>query len=279
MSPLWRDRLSVYVAPDRLSAVRWRRGLHPEISDKTSRPCEPLSGSESDLGSITQTLAALLLDQPGSADVVLVLSSHFSRYALIPWSEELTGAEDIDALVRHHFTRIYGDAARLWSLRLSAETKGAARVACALDTTLLDALRAVCAGTPHRLRSIQPALMAVFNGWRRELGEEDGWLVVVEPQRVCSARIASGGWRQIRTSRVHPGQTIDLTELLEREMTLSGEIGVPRNAMVFAPFATDLPELPGWSMRRLKSAEQSGYNPDLDSAYSLALLGRHGCAR
>jgi hypothetical protein len=138
------------------------------------------------------------------AQVTLVLSSFFVRYALVPVSAALSGAAERLALARHCLTRIYGSALEGWTLRLSGE------VACAIDPALVDALASRC-------RSLQPRLMASFNRHRRRIGTRAAWFVDVEPGLASLALVSAGRWQSLRSVRIGEGWQAELPALIARE--------------------------------------------------------------
>ena len=75
MSPLWRDRIQVFFAPDRLDFVRSYRGIRPKPSTRFAVACERKQGSpawESPLGQLEQAIA----DTAG-IDISITVSNHF----------------------------------------------------------------------------------------------------------------------------------------------------------------------------------------------------------
>jgi hypothetical protein len=170
--------------------------------------CDPSFGAEPWQGA----LAALKEAGLGKAKVTVVLSNHFVRYALVPWSSALGGPAEEDAYVRHHFVKIYGERAKAWTLRASPAPGTAPRLASAIDSALLKELQDVFAKLPGtRLASVQPQLMAGFNRLRKAIPAGGAWLVLAEPERACVALHDASGWRA-----VHNGKEPWLA-LLERE--------------------------------------------------------------
>jgi len=139
---------------------------------------------------------------PARCRVRVVLSNHFVRYALVPWSRSLSDPAEEEAYVRHHFVRIHGERAKAWALRWSEDSADAPRLASAVDATLLDEIKASFPpGGKARLVSIQPALMAAANHARRALPDSGAWLVVAETDRACVALYGHGGWRAVQNAK------------------------------------------------------------------------------
>ena len=126
MSRLFRDRLLIGLAPAEMTV------------GKDSVACDPAFGAESWQGAIS-ALKALDFKQP--CNVTVVLSNHFVRYAIVPWSSSLSTAAEEDAYIRHHFAKIHGERAKAWSLRASESAADAPRLASAVDQALIDSIK------------------------------------------------------------------------------------------------------------------------------------------
>lgn len=154
------------------------------------------------------------------AEATVILSDHFVRYLLIPWSASLVTDEEQLAFARMRFVQVYGEAAQNWMLRLSCGAAGSAQVAAAIERPLIDALTALLANSPLALRSIQPQLMSAFNSARKAIGR-DAWLAIAEPGRVLLGLLRGGRWLSLR-SRPLNGETVALAELLDQERLMLG---------------------------------------------------------
>jgi hypothetical protein len=163
-----------------------------------------------------EALRATEFKQP--CKVTVVLSNHFVRYALVPWSDALAGAAEEDAYVRHHFAKIHGERAKSWVLRSSEGPRGAPRLASAIDKDLLGEIKACFPAKGRaRLVSVQPALMAGFNGVCGKFPAAGAWLVFADAERACVALHARGRWLAVQNARG------SWQELLERERHRSAE--------------------------------------------------------
>ena len=169
----------------------------------------------------------------------MILSNHFVRYAIVPWSEGLDSAAEEEAYVRHHFAKIHGERAKSWALRWSGN--GATRLASAIDPGLLDALKQAL----PRLVSLQPYLMAAINRCRKSIPKSGAWLALVEEERACIALHAGGRWQSVQNTR---GAWLDL---LDRERHRAGG-EAPDFALVAG--ARPAGEIPGWKFRELQPA-------------------------
>ncbi|MEO8164370.1 MAG: hypothetical protein ABI619_03145, partial [Betaproteobacteria bacterium] len=140
-----------------------------------------------------------LLGQPlaAKAPVTVMLSNHFVRYMVLPWSADLvTRAEEVE-FARARFIQVFGDKARQWTIRASDAAAGLDRLSAATDRALLEELRSTLAASGLTLGSCQPALMAQFNACRSRIGD-NAWLVCAEYGRLLVAWIRAGHWGSVR---------------------------------------------------------------------------------
>jgi hypothetical protein len=157
----------------------------------------------------------------GRIDLTVVLSNHFARYTVVQPQDGATPEEEL-ALARFQFARIHGERTKAWEVRLSRAGSGA-RLACAIDTALLDGVKA-CMPKHGRVRlvSVQPYLMAAYNRARSRIPREGAWLLLTEKGRACLARLAAKGW-----ASVHYGAEADGEQLIERERSRAGDERLP----------------------------------------------------
>ena len=186
MSRLFPERLFARLSPAEIAVGEKRY------------PCDPAFGSEPWHGAI-EALKGIAWPR---SRVTVVLSNHFVRYALVPWSDAIASAAEEQAYLRHHFAKIHGERAKGWLLRASEAPKGAPRLASAVDSALVEAIRASFPkGGRAKLVSVQPALMYIFNRARPAVPNPGAWLVVAEPERACVALHAKGAFRAVQNAK------------------------------------------------------------------------------
>lgn len=272
MSRLFPDRLLVGLAPNALSLLRVSGAGRPRVSDKRTIACDPALGAEPWEGAAA-ALARLTEEMAqASAKVTVVLSNHFSRYVLVPWSEDLKKAEEETAFARYCFAKIHGERSKEWELRLSPARSGSARIASAVDAPLVRAVRAAFP-SKAKLVSIQPYLMSAFNRWRKQLGGARAWLLLVEPQRTCLARLERARWTAVRNSRGSFHGPEQWASLLDREQHLAGGERTAEGVYVHAPNGWKAPsaELGGWTFTNLAPASAEGLTPAESERFAMAL--------
>jgi len=252
---VWADRLLISLAPNAVALVRLRRGK--ALSKQNfpgERPLETLRAAISSFGK--ERLRA-----------TVVLSNSYVRYTVVPFDAAVSGPEEELAMARFHFTRLHGERAKGWDLRLSEGPLGAAPLASAIDADLVGAIRGCFpAASNVKLVSLQPYLMAAYNRWRNVLAKEDTWLALPENDGACLAYATRAGWHCARAFRFEHGR---LAENLEREQLRTA--AAPRTVSVAGVLA-DAPA--GWKLSRLSLPPLAGYSPLDDGAYGMALCAR-----
>ena len=268
-----RDRYAVALCPESLLAVRRRTGLRATVDSKVSESfCAPVS-----VPSWKPAVEALdrFAQEHGArtGSLSLVLSNHFTRYLLVPWSERVVNAEELLNYVAAAFEDVYGDVSAGWHLRVSPERPGSPRLAAAVDRELVEAVREVVGRSRLRITSIQPHLMAAFNafGQRRET---DFVFVVLEASRLCMIAAQGGVWRHVSGADA-PADPVALAMSLEREIELAGlSDETPPAVFVHATQwpALALPALLGKSPQMVPWKSPAGLDPTADAVFAMAAL-------
>lgn len=220
MSPSWRDTVHVGVCPDRLLFARYAKGLRPRLrTTETLRlPAEALKPAwRTPMAALRETLS----ERAGLSSMVVVLSNHFVRYALLPWSRELrSDAEWLD-LARHVFVSTHGPIATGWDLRVSAHRGEGPRIASAVDAELIEALYDACRTAGVVPMSVQPYLMTALNRAREAFVQGPAWFALSEPGRLAMAYFGEGACKHLRVSR-DTGPRATLTERVRQEAAVAG---------------------------------------------------------
>lgn len=212
MSLSWPERASLGLCPDRLLVGRGAAARVISVA--------PADGTSAWRAALEALPAAL--GERAPRRLTVILSHHFLRYALLPWNAALQSEEAWRAYAEHRLAAIYGAPAAPWVLRVAATAPRGARIACAVEQALIDALQAKLRERGVRLASVQPHLMAAFNRSRRRLRGASCWLVVAEAGRLALALIERGAWCSLRTRRAGEDWREALPALLAREGALLG---------------------------------------------------------
>lgn len=281
MSLLLPDELRIVLAPDHLALLRTRqgislRGLTRRVAARELLACDETASAEAPWQAAVKVLEAAL---PGMATrkdrVMLILSSHFVRYALVPWSDALSDEAERMAYARHCFRQAYGTADENLDIRLSPAPAGMPQFACAVDGRLLQALRGMFALAGVTLKSVQPGLMAAYNNCRQHLQQHSMWFVLYEPGRLSVAMLQHGHWASVHSMRIGEDWREQLPQILDREACMGISEAVPENVFVWSPSPDDvvLPDGGQWLMQYLKPALRRGLEPEQEGRFAMALSG------
>jgi hypothetical protein len=216
----WRERVTITLSPRQVTIERYSRGLRPTLKDRKGLACA-VGADGAGWQPVVEVLREVLTHPNiDAADATVILSNHFVRYLLLPWNPDLATVQEELAFARARFVQAFGEAAQAWVLKLSAGHPGAPSVACALDRALVETLAALLAGSPLRLRSLQPFLMAVCNG-RSTLPTGDAWIAIAESGRLLLGALRAGEWASLR-GRPLNGHAVALAEVIAQEALLLG---------------------------------------------------------
>ena len=222
MLRLWRDLYRIVLHPDQVSLVRIRQGRFSKTEAKSAIietqtvASPPWKGAVDRLGQLISGI------QSDRADVEVVLSNHFVRYVVLPWSNEVVDIDEALVMARIRFEEVYGDMASGWEIRLSEAGYGESCVACAIDRELLQEVAGAFLKTSLHLISIQPYLMSAFNQCREKIKDANYLLMLAEHGRLGLVQVRNRQWSQIRVAVI--GNLVDeLPGLLKREELLNGQ--------------------------------------------------------
>ena len=279
MSPLLRDELRIVLSPDQLVLVRiarefTHRGLVRRVLAKEHFPCDSVASKEAPWDGAVRALETALAEQEKrKACATLILSNHFMRYAMVPWSAALSDEAELMSYARHCFRQAYGSAAENWELRLSPGPAGMPQLASAVDVRMLQALRQLFARARLALSSVQPYLMAAYNNCRSHLQGRSAWLVLFEPGCLCLALLQHGRWASVRSMRIGLDWREQLPQLLERESCMATLDSVPEAVFVWAPTLENMvfPASGRWQMHPLQPIVKSGLMPEYEGRFAMAL--------
>ena len=272
MLRLWRDQLSVALAPDRIVLVRGSSGLRPKLIAKEIIPVTSVEGGWK--GALETLSKALAATQWQDADTQVVLSNNFVRYQLVPWSDEVNSAGERAAYVRQSFAQVHGEAAAEWTYVVSDVSRGAAWVACAASLDLMRQLDAAVAQVGSDLVSVMPHIMSAFNGARRAMQKMDCWFVQVEKEKLLMALITGGHWQTLSSRHIageHWQQ--ELPMLLDREWRINGVSHVSREVVISAPESSQaaMNGAGKWVFHWLRPRFRYGLSGRADAPYAMAL--------
>jgi hypothetical protein len=266
---LWPDLLSVYIAPGRITALSLR-GPGSAVLEQRVFEVDAQAGSE--VASLSSALSRVLREMPHRR-MRAVLSSHLAQYRLLPWRDDLLDADEELAFARNQFANGYGDSTVELAVTLSKERPGRARIAAAVLTAILDAVRQAADDAGAVLVGLQPALTAVAHSVRHDIGPRD-WLVVHEDGKLTLAMIDEGQWRWVRGLRTDADWPSKLAALLAAESLRAGLEQAAERAITVDVTGNAARVLDNGSTSRLVSLAIRRHAPLLDGTpFAAALAG------
>lgn len=222
MLPLWRNELRVVLCSDRVILLGLGKGVRRKVIHQTLLPCSALPGVPAWQAALDVFKKWLANNEINRTDVTVLLSNHFVRYALMPFSIEVTNRAESQAFAQMLFENIYGELARQWRLQIEVGGYGESRLVAAVDMLLLDQITETVALSRLKLRAITPHLVAVFNCFQPQIKEADGLFVVAEPEQLIVVTFNHGKLSDVRRVLLNGALDAQLTNLLRREALTSG---------------------------------------------------------
>lgn len=277
MSLSLRDECRIMLRPDRVVLARLRReltrlGLKRHVQAKQVVPCNPPGDEKMPWGGALKTLEAALPGFAGNKSyATVILSNHFMRYTLVPWSDVLNDETEEIAYARHSFNEMYGRDAGEWELRISSGNYGMPQLASAVDARLPGSLRELFGRLEVSLTSIQPHLMVAYNACHAMLRGQSAWLAFVEQGSLCLALLQKGQWTWVRTMRIGPHWHKELPFLLNREALVADAGTSTNDVFLWAPECRDasIASDGRWQVRPMQPARMPTVEPALDSRFAL----------
>lgn len=259
--------------PDGVALVRLAKGWRPVVTHKQTVLCDGAQGTEKWSGAIGCLTEALSQEPWRGADVTVVLSSHFVRYALIPGSMEFKGKREEQAYGKYLLSKLEDGGSERWELRIGTAKPGRGRVVAAVEKGLLGALGEVVKKTGCRLASVRPYLMTAFNPRRKLVGKEPSWFVALEEDCCVLGRWGEGQWLDVKNRRLSGEVEEELPRLLAQERLMAADEALPDKVVVFSPGRPGMkPRFPlPWQVTVLSPAPLPGFTPHADGAVAWAM--------
>lgn len=251
----WFEKWTIFLHPQEVVLVRVSRGIRKKNVHRQIVRCQAEAGAAGWEIALEALRSTLRSNQMRGCKVEVVLSNHFVRYALVPWSEQLANQRERLAYLRHCFVSAYGDPAKRWDLRMTGLRPDEAALASGIETALLESLRTTLDGAGVAADKIHPYLMVAANKSRRFMPRGQSWFVIAEPGRLCLSHIERGIWKVVRnhpmTNEVHEPMFVQFEKLLARESVLAGDVHQDWPVVLYWPSSEVLPALPGRKLIRV----------------------------
>jgi hypothetical protein len=233
VSPLWRDEVSIYLAPRRLALVRRVRGLEPRIVAATELAVS--AGTFADVGPVLARLADVLSEPTWhGAAARAVVADAWARYGIVPWPAARLDTAGRLTHARYVLGDSYGEAVADWTVALADTPPGRSYVACAMPAALRAALEDVLAPARLELVSLQPQLVVAFNAWRHRLPPDDTWFVSVDDGSLSAVHLTDSAWDRVHMARLSTDWRVEL-ERLQAFARLTRTAGALGRMFVDAP--------------------------------------------
>jgi hypothetical protein len=187
-------------------------------------------GSEDAWTNATAVLSRWLQEK-GVRDIPIrfVVSTSYTRFALLPWLGAFAHGNEIMTLMLARFSEQYGDM-KAWSMSLDqAISYGLPTLAFAMPTALITYLIDTCKQYGLVCRDIQPYMATSWNQWKHAVARFPALYAVAEGNTVVMAIIQSvesesvsvttPHWSAIRAMKL---PSTDLANVLNRELLLNG---------------------------------------------------------
>jgi hypothetical protein len=216
-----------------------------------SAEVEPQDGVQSaPWGGSVEALSALLSGARGSVE--FVVSNHFARYVLVPWSESLVRDAERLAFARLAFREVYGAPADAWDVCLDDAPAGKPMLASAIDRELTAAIRAMTRNSGLSLAAVVPRLADCINRHRRLLKKQGFCLANVETGRITFAFWGCNQWLAVRSRRID-GAVVDLLPMLIKQEASAAGVAEGGTLYLCAPRVREYAGMPvpGWRLRLL----------------------------
>lgn len=247
MSPSWRERVRIDLAPGSVALTRWSRGIKPRVLQQGSYAAE---APAPDWQAAVDLLDRALTEprwRKVQADVRL--SSHFVRLHLLPWSEALATDAERLAYARMELEAIHGERVAGWTLTIDDAPVGAPAPVCAVDTALLEAVRASCRRAGLTVCSIRPAFAVALQQRRARARHARSGFAYAESGRVTLALYEGHTCRWLTNPRVGAALLETLSAELAQAQALGSVGGGGRLQVVFGDRREGLPQrLGSWDV-------------------------------
>lgn len=221
MLPLFRDRLNVRLSPTQVAIVKTKRGLWP----RSTKPVILLFETNKNQASWESALAVLenwlQQQKAGRAMLDITLSDHWVRYLLIPWTDDVQNAVELEALTEIQFESLYGNQVHDWIIKITPSDFGQPVIASAFAKNLNRAIETLCRSHKLNLVSIKPSFLSKFNQWRLYL-PKSALLVDVESSQCVLATFKNDHWNSLRSVKLNDMSVAALLQAIERELVVQG---------------------------------------------------------
>jgi len=196
---LWRrDRVEVWLAPSAVVLARTRGGLFARSAPSTRQAV--VADERSWEGAVAALEQEMAQAQWSGANLHVRVSDHFVRYVMLPWRDGLRNLAEWTVYAERELDDRFGSGGQL-EIRIAAQRAGQPRLAAAIDTELVEALRALATRCRSRLAAIETNLCRAGNRARRAIVKTDAVIAVSEPGRLSLLAARQDRWTEVVSVR------------------------------------------------------------------------------
>ena len=184
----------------------------------------------------------------------VVLSSDFVRYLVLPAQPFAMSESEKTAYIQAAYRDIYGAVTDGWHIKCDDAAPNQNMLAVAVDAQLMTALSQLATQYLFKLKSVQPQLMAAFNGVMPQISRKNGYLVLIEQTKLMLMRLQNGQCQQLRTLAFSGDWQLDLQQAIQRESALNEEITIAdKQLYIYAPAQKNalINDIKGWNVKKI----------------------------
>ena len=212
MLPLWRDEVGIYIGPSKVVLARMRRGIRPKCVAETGLSLDKKEPGGWQLA--CGTLTGLLDDEQWqNANARIVISDHWARYAVLPWSTDISNDSERTAHARLILSNTYGDLADEWTICLTDNRPFVPAIVSAIPSELLQHLKDILQARKLRLVSVQANTIVSFNAWRNHLADQSSWFAAVDDGSLVAMHLTEGHCDQVQSVRISGDWLVELRRI------------------------------------------------------------------
>jgi hypothetical protein len=255
--PLLPNQLTVSLSKDSVACIQTAGGLFGRVLKQQHVAITPTTNElpwSTALNKFESLLAPMQIKP--KTQLKIILSSDFVRYLFLPQQPISMNFAEQQAYALAAYREVYGTVADAWNLKLHDAAPNQATIVAAIDENLLETLKQIALKYQLKLTSVQPYLMSAFNCLSKQTSKINGYLVVLESERLLLLSMVQGQCQNLRTIAVAADWQVELKSLLMRESLLGDMLG--REVFIYAPAQknTALKAIEGWNVRRVGQAHK-----------------------
>jgi hypothetical protein len=252
------NQLLAVIGTDSIAVVSRSRGLRNRVIDQQYATFPHESKDPAWARAICQLDALLTTMQvEAKSKLKITLASDFVRYLALPSQQVAMNSAEKSAFAIASYQEVYGAVIDDWEIKLHDAPNHSVTIAAAIDKKLLDEIRALAHKHKLQLLTVQPYLMTVFNSLSSQIANVNGYLAVVEFNRLLLVNLYQGHCQNIRVYPLTNGWQLEFKNLMMRE-SLMADTG-HHQILVYAPTQKNIAinAIEGWQVSRISTVKNT----------------------